>query len=207
MPINKRLSQEIINAPWKGINEIKRRALWPLVIAYCHLNGIEPHSSWRIFGMPLIQCYRGSKIIIGKSFDARSAYGSNPLGTRRTVLATRSADAQITIGNNVGTTGLVLVSDCSITIGDHVKIGNATTIVDTDFHPLDPAQRFINPNDGRAKPIVIENNVFIGMNVIILKGSHIGARSVIGGGAVVSGTIPPDSIAVGNPATIIHKQD
>ncbi len=53
------------------------------------------------------------------------------------------------------------------------------------------------------KEIVIEDDVLIGMNSIILKGVHIGARSVIGAGSVVTKDIPADCIAAGNPARVI----
>ena len=53
------------------------------------------------------------------------------------------------------------------------------------------------------KEIVIEDDVLIGMNSIILKGVHIGARSVIGAGSVVTKDIPADCIAAGNPAHVI----
>ena len=55
--------------------------------------------------------------------------------------------------------------------------------------------------------MVIEDEVFIGMNVLILKGSHIGKGSVIGAGSVVSGTIPPGVIAAGNPIKVIREMD
>lgn len=55
----------------------------------------------------------------------------------------------------------------------------------------------------RNKGIVIDDEVLIGMNIIILKGVHIGARSIIGAGSVVVKDIPCDCIAAGNPAKVI----
>lgn len=52
---------------------------------------------------------------------------------------------------------------------------------------------------------MIEDDVFIGMNTIVLKGVTIGARSVIGAGSVVVKSIPADCIAVGNPAKVIKR--
>ena len=55
------------------------------------------------------------------------------------------------------------------------------------------------------KEIIIDDDVLIGANTIILKGVHIGARSVIGAGSVVTKDIPADSIAAGNPVKVIKK--
>jgi acetyltransferase-like isoleucine patch superfamily enzyme len=53
---------------------------------------------------------------------------------------------------------------------------------------------------------MIEDDVFVGANAIILKGVHVGARSVIGAGAVVTlREIPPDSVVAGNPAGIVRQ--
>jgi acetyltransferase-like isoleucine patch superfamily enzyme len=53
--------------------------------------------------------------------------------------------------------------------------------------------------------VVIEEGVWIGAHAIILKGARIGKGSIIGAGAVVSGEIPPMSIAAGNPAKVVKK--
>ena len=107
----------------------------------------------------------------------------------------------------MGMTGTSICCESRITIGDHVRLGNLVTIVDTDFHPLNLHHRLVAPNDGRSKPITIEDHVFIGMSVMVLKGSHIGRGSVIGAGSVVTGTIPPNVIAAGNPAVVIKQLD
>ena len=57
---------------------------------------------------------------------------------------------------------------------------------------------------GISSPIVIEDDVFIGVNCIILKGVTIGARSIIAAGSVVTKSIPADCIAGGNPAKVIR---
>ena len=53
------------------------------------------------------------------------------------------------------------------------------------------------------KEIIIEDDVLIGANVIILKGVHIGARSIIGAGSVVTKDVPEDCIVAGNPAKVV----
>jgi acetyltransferase-like isoleucine patch superfamily enzyme len=56
----------------------------------------------------------------------------------------------------------------------------------------DPRKRIATIDQGR--PVVIEDDVWIGLNAIVLPGTLIGAGSIIGAGAVVSGVIPPRSI-------------
>ena len=56
------------------------------------------------------------------------------------------------------------------------------------------------------RPVIIEDDVWIGARVIILPGVTIGTGSVIGAGAVISKSIPPYSVAVGNPARIVKNR-
>lgn len=166
--------------------------------------GIGWNSGWRIYGAPLIQRYRGSHIELGTGLEMRSWFSTNPLGVNhRCILATWSSEATIKIGNNVGLTGTTICAKESITIGSRVQIGANTTVVDTDFHPLTAEERLRDLQAGSTSPVIIEADAFIGMSVLILKGSHIGAGSLIGAGSVVTGKIPPNVIAAGNPARVI----
>jgi acetyltransferase-like isoleucine patch superfamily enzyme len=101
-------------------------------------------------------------------------------------------------------TGGSIVCEEAITIGNHVTVGCNSIIIDTDFHPLDPSHRREYPLDGATAPIVIEDDVFIGMQTIILKGVILGAGCVIGAGSVVTQDIPPGAVAAGNPARIVR---
>lgn len=101
---------------------------------------------------------------------------------------------------------VVLWAHESITIGDHVKIGGNSILIDTDSHNMDYLVRRGQYTDwGVSKPIVIEDDVFIGGNCIILKGVTIGARSIIAAGSVVTKSIPADCVAGGNPAKVIKS--
>ena len=100
-------------------------------------------------------------------------------------------------------TGATIVAAERIEIGDRVFLGANATIVDTDFHPLDPQTRRIDVLAGRHAPVLIESDVFIGMNSLILKGVQIGTGSVIGAGSVVVRDVPPGVIAAGNPAQVV----
>ncbi len=192
--------------PWKAANEIRRLLEGPFIRAYFAAHGIAWGSGWRIYGHPIIQRHRGSRIIIGDGFEVRNWVASSPLGVAHPcILTTWSAGAVIAIGQGVGITGGAICANESIRIGDRVRIGTNCTIVDTDFHPLEASAGRPRPAAGLSSPVTIEDEAFIGMQVLILKGSRIGSGAVIGAGSVVAGEIPPRVIAAGNPARVIRE--
>lgn len=196
--------QHAMDTPWKATNEIRRLLLLPL--AWWALRGIDVGSGWLCYGLPIIQKHRHSTITIGDRLSLRSTVVSNPLGPNHPVIiSTRRASANLTIGDDFGMTGGSLVVDQQITIGDRVWVGANTIIADTDFHPIDPDLRRVDPLNAKTAPVTIADDVFIGMNSLILKGVTIGARSVIGAGSVVTRDVPPNTIVAGNPAQIIRQ--
>ncbi len=197
---------EFQNTPWKITNEVLRRLLFPYIRLFFAVNGIQWEHNWKILGVPIIQKHRLSQIRIGPGLWLRSTTRSNPLGPNHPViLCTWKSGAVIEIGKNFAMTGGALVAANRITIGNDVNLGANSTMIDTDFHPLDPIERRLNPQDAEAAPININDDVFIGMNCLILKGVTIGQNSIIGAGSVVSRDIPPGVIAAGNPAKIIKS--
>lgn len=191
--------------PWKVGNELRRLALVPIARLYFALVGVVWQSGFRLYGLPIIQKYRPSVLSLGQGAELRSIQRSNSLSPNHAVmLTTRRAGAILTIGAHFGMTGGVICAEERIEIGDRVLVGANCTITDTDFHPLDPAERQRDPLGGKTAPIVIENDVFIGMHSLILKGVTIGAGSAIGAGSVVTRSIPAGMIAAGNPARVIR---
>lgn len=96
-----------------------------------------------------------------------------------------------------------------ICIGSRVLIGPDVKIY-TTYHPTDSAERFAPSADGNyfktmAAPVRIDDDTWIGGNVTILPGVHIGRNVVIGAGSVVTKDIPDNTIAVGNPCKPIRK--
>jgi acetyltransferase-like isoleucine patch superfamily enzyme len=93
------------------------------------------------------------------------------------------------------------------------------TIADSDFHPLAPALRVadsiaLSPVGDRSRrppievrPVVIEDDVWIGYNATILKGVRVGAGAVIAPGAVVVRDVTPGSYVAGNPATVMEPSN
>ena len=83
---------------------------------------------------------------------------------------------------------------------DNVRVGANCLIMDGDAHQDDPRA-------GKNKPIVIEDNVWLGSNVVVKKGVTIGRNSVIGMNSVVTKDIPANCVAIGNPCVVIKSFD
>lgn len=91
-------------------------------------------------------------------------------------------------------------------IGSNVKVTAGVIVLCHDYSRSVLIDAF-GENVGEAALTSIGDNVFIGMNTIVLMGSCIGNNCVIGAGSVVSGSIPPCSVAAGNPAKVICSID
>ena len=120
----------------------------------------------------------------------------------------------MTIGDSCYFTNVMLLCEESIEIGNRVVIGWNSTVSDADFHPLSPALRIqdavaVAPNNSSVerpafvtKPVVIEDDVWIGPAATILEGVRLHRGAWIEPGAVVLRDVPPGARAVGNPARI-----
>jgi maltose O-acetyltransferase len=109
----------------------------------------------------------------------------------------------ITFGDFVYLNVLCTILDCNeVRIGDHVMIGPHVQIY-TPAHELQAEAR--NQGLEVAKSIVIEDNVWIGGGAILLPGVRIGRNAVVGAGAVVSRSVPENTIVAGNPARVLRE--
>lgn len=145
---------------------------------------------------------------IGNDVTFKSGRGLNPLSRNIKSMICVEDGAIIDIGDSCGFSSVCLWAHESIKIGSNVNIGADSILMDSDAHSLFYMDRHDVENDFRNKkngPIVIDDDVLIGTRCIILKGVHIGARSIIGSGSIVVNDIPNDSIAVGNPAKVVRK--
>ncbi len=180
----------------------------------CHLpklamkfNGVKFGKKLKLLGYPFVFKFRNSKIKIGDNCTINSNFFSNFLGLyQRTIIIARYG-GEIHIGNNVGISGSTIYAWKGIEIGDNTLIGANTKIIDNDFHPVDPVERRKHniPRGVGQKSVKIGENVFIGCNSLILKGTVIGDNCVVGAGSVVSGVFEDGSIIAGNPAKVIKS--
>ena len=95
---------------------------------------------------------------------------------------------------------LIIDVGCDVTIGKNVLIADRVIIRSYDGHPADPAKRHLPAPPESSKPIVIQDNAWIGAGSIILKGVTIGSGSVVAAGSVVTTKVPSNTLAIGNPA-------
>ena len=127
-------------------------------------------------------------------------------------------DGQCTIGDFTLLNGALIMAEENIEIGSHCLVSWNVGIADSDFHPLEPAQRLIDAQalapyfkDRPARPtlktapVKICDNVWIGMNAVILKGVTIGENSVVAAGSVVTKSVEPNVVVAGNPATVVKE--
>ena len=105
-------------------------------------------------------------------------------------------EARVEFGNGVYLNGVTIIANESVRIGDRSVIG-ACTIIDSDFHGVGANDRNAG---GLIRPVVIEENVWVGTDAHVLKGVRIGRDCVIGAGTVVRRSVPPGKIVIGNPA-------
>ena len=104
-------------------------------------------------------------------------------------------------GNSFTAGENMIVAKESVRIGKDCSIAWGVTICDHDFQKL-----YIKDEvQVETAPVVIEDNVWIGMNATILKGVTIGRGAVIGAGSVVTKSIPARTVAAGNPARVVRE--
>lgn len=107
------------------------------------------------------------------------------------------------VGSQVyANTGLTLVDDSEVVIGDRVMFGPHVTIA-TAGHPLHPAVRATGQQF--SAPVTIEDDVWIGGQVVVLPGVTIGQGSVVAAGAVVTADVPPTCLVGGVPAQVLRR--
>jgi acetyltransferase-like isoleucine patch superfamily enzyme len=126
-------------------------------------------------------------------------------------------EGRIAIGDYCYFTNAVLLCELELRIGRYVMIGWNATITDSDFHPISPAERIVDAiacsplGGGRsrpsiaARPVTIEEDVWIGPNATILKGVHIGRGALVEAGALVTADVPPGARVLGNPARVVDE--
>ena len=171
--------------------------------------GVRVSSSVKCFGAVHIVRAPRSEIIIGKGVtfvSSTTKYTASSIYAP-VLVKTLSRSAKIIIGNSVSLNGTSIVARSRvIRIGDGTMIAPNVVILDSDFHAQWPPEgRVINPDFESDADVTIGENVWVGIQCIILKGVHIGENSIIAAGSVVTSDIPANVMAAGVPAKIIKQ--
>lgn len=171
------------------------------------LVGVEVGPGATVWGKVMLRRFPGSRITVGRNVRIVSrAYRYMQNVYPQSKLRTMSPGASITIGDDVGFNSISIYARSQrIEIGDGCLIGGNCQISDTDGHPLwPPESRTHYPGTEHDAPVTLGRRVFVGLNVIILKGVQIGDNSIIAAGSVVTRSIPANCVAGGVPARVLR---
>lgn len=169
--------------------------------------GLKIVGDLKVVGRPIIQITKYSKVVIGDNVTLNSrnyGYHANMYSTVK-LMADREG-ATILIGDNTRINGACLHAYNRIEIGKNCLIAANVQIIDASGHELafdNPSNRINTSSEG--KPIYIEDNVWIGLNAIVLPGVRIGQGSIIGANTVVSKDVPPMVVFAGNPGSVVKR--
>jgi acetyltransferase-like isoleucine patch superfamily enzyme len=194
------------NRRWRhGLERMDRMTSAACVSLQAAWWGVEIGEDCSFYGLPLFRRTEGGRISIGDRCRLRSREGSNPVGpVRRCMLATMYPGASIAIGADSGLTGTAISAGESVIIGRRVLCGSNVTITDTDHHGIELRDRRGSP---AILPVEIEDDVWLGLSVIVLKGVTIGRGTVVAAGSVVTRSLPAMVLAAGNPAKVVRELD
>jgi maltose O-acetyltransferase len=152
----------------------------------------EVASTVRLHGRPFVRNH-GTMIIRDRAL-LMSVVATLELAT--------GSNGTIDIGERVFLNhGCSLGAEVMVRIGPRCQIGPHCMLMDNDFHRLEPERRMERPD---SSPIVLEENVWLGARVMVLKGVTIGVGSVIAAGSIVTTDIPERVLAMGVPARVIR---
>jgi acetyltransferase-like isoleucine patch superfamily enzyme len=171
-----------------------RGAFWRVML---RLMGGRLGPGVRVYGgVRIIMASRAGRIEIGEGFRI----------LRNAVVNTLPPGGRITIGKHVhlGESSMITAGE-SVEIGDDVVIGPQTIIVDSDHHAED-LERPIRVQGIKARPIRIEEGVWLASHVTVLGGVTIGRGAIVGAGAVVTRDVAPETIVGGVPAKVIGSR-
>lgn len=166
----------------------------------CKIKGIQIGYGNKFYGIPYLHISNGGSIKMGNNNRFNSSPTSNKIGLHHKCMISatpgRQDTCEIEIGNNCGFSGTSIWCFCHIKLGNNVRCGANTLIMDGDAHYEDI--RTPSP-----LPITICDNVWLGTNVVVMKGVIIGENTIIGANSIVTHDIPANCIAAGNPCRII----
>lgn len=188
-------------------NRIKNVGTSLFMRFFCVLIGVKLGKGIIFKGLASVLKVKSAQIIIGKN----TSFNSDNFGYHLT-LATKcklyadKPNSKIIIGENCRVVGACIHAFNEIIIGNRVLIAPNTQIIDGNGHNLcmdNPENRGNTIDDG--KPIKIEDDVWIGVNSMVLGGVTIGKGSIISANTLVNRDVPPYSLVGENPMRVLKN--
>lgn len=165
-------------------------------IAY--YRGVKIGKGCKFYGLPHFRRFYFSTIQIGRNCVFRSDHTSNLIGVNhKCIISTHHRTAKIIIGDNCGFSGATVGAATEIVIGNNVLVGANAIITDFDWHS--------DRSNTHPQPVMIHDNVWIGVNSTVLKGVTIGKNSIIGANSLVIKDIPENVVAGGVPCKVLKS--
>ncbi|MFZ7095385.1 acyltransferase [Luteimonas dalianensis] len=174
------------------------RGVWYRMLSTNRVDGAPVrYQPVQAVGSGAIKCDRNVRIGVFPSSGFLDTYA---------YIEARSSTATVCIGENTWiNNGFRCIAEHSlISIGANCLVGTNVEILDSDFHGLKLEDRNMSKPEWAA-PVLVEDNVFIGSNVRILKGVRIGHGAVIANSSLVLADVPPMTIAGGVPAKVLRN--
>ena len=176
-----RLKSRVKNA------SVFRKSAGKLVLGYGDCTA--PLFKWSGFNLNLMN---GSKLVLD---------GNAKIGLGSSISVNEGAVLEIGSSTYICAGAHIRVAK-KVSIGSNCAISWNVTIMDSDFHEYKLEDDTIPEN---TKEVIIGNNVWIGNNVLILKGVSIGDNAIVAAGSVVTKDVPSECVVGGNPAKIIKN--
>ncbi len=156
----------------------------------------------------LIRCNSVGKLVFTKGRPQIKNKGTLTIGSYNSfwsIISDTRLAAQpggfLQIGNYNYINGAIISASTKVVLGNNIKIGPQTMIMDSDFHDI-----YDHNKEGVSAEIIIADNVWIGAKCTILKGVHIGEGAVIGIGSIVTKDVPANAIIGCEPAKLIRMK-
>lgn len=201
--INK-FKQDPLGAICSKLSAIKSRLIMCVSTFRCKatmkFKGITYGNNFQARGKVCFFRTYGSKIIIGENAVFNSLSRFNHRGINHDCILETKQNGFIKIGDNCSFSGVSIVSSIGVEIGNDVMCGANVKIADRNGHE-DKYPQF------KPRKVVIKDNIWIGMNCVIMPGVTIGENSIIGANSLVTKDIPANCIAAGSPCKVIKYRE
>ena len=195
------MNNDAIRGKFKGNPKLKKLVDWII------MNQVQTRPRWFIRMLAPLYQHRGKHSVIHRSARMDTPpYRKFSLGDYSVVesfACINNAVGDVIIGDHTRI-GLHNTIIGPVTIGHHVNLAQGITVTALN-HNFEDARKRIDEQGVSTKPVVIEDDIWIGANAVVLPGVTIGHHSVVAAGAVVTKDVAPHSLVAGVPAKIIKQ--